>query len=302
MARVDEGGAVDAQEHKEMRGLQLAIALYVVVFALKLGTYFATHVMALLAEAMHTLSDIIVAGFLLLAHEWSRQPADEDHMFGHERGQSVAALVAATLFVSFTSLRLFEESLPRLVGRGHAVEAPERLDLALGVIVVSMFLAALPLLKLLIDRPKGAAARAQLMELGNDQLGLLAALVGTVFTRMGHPLADALASAAVATMIAIAGARLFRENFDMVVGRSPGSAYLAQLTATAAAIDGVLDVHDLRAERFSASFVRAELHITVRRGLPIEEAHRIEEQVRHALFAVEGCRQVHVHVDASRVV
>lgn len=289
----------DDRGRGELRALQISAIVYVLIFAAKLGVYLMTRVMALLAEALHTLSDVIVVGFLLLALRWSRKEPDEDHMFGHERAQSVAALVAATLFVSFTSLRLYEESLPRLFGFGHPTAPPQRFDLAVAVLAGSMIVAALPLLQMLRTRPTGSAAKAQLIELVNDELGLGAALIGTILTSRGHPIADPIASAIVATIIARNGVVLFRENFDLVVGRAPDPSFLDEVRRTAESVDGVIDVHDVKAERYGHGLVRTELHITVRRGLPIEDAHRIEQQVRRHVLAVDGCRQCHVHIDAA---
>lgn len=59
--------APTAAESQELRALKTAVGVYVVVFALKLAVYVQTGVMALLAEALHTLSDIFVSGFLLIA-------------------------------------------------------------------------------------------------------------------------------------------------------------------------------------------------------------------------------------------
>ncbi|HWU39476.1 MAG TPA: cation transporter, partial [Candidatus Acidoferrum sp.] len=134
------------QQHRELRALKLTLGLYVVIFAMKLGVYFLTGVLALLAEALHTLSDIFVAGFLLLALVWSRKEADAIHMFGYGRAQNVAALVAATLFVSFTSFKLYEEAIPKLFRAEEA--AYQNLWLAIGVVVVSMLIAAAPLVGL----------------------------------------------------------------------------------------------------------------------------------------------------------
>lgn len=130
--------------------------------------------MALFAEALHTLSDIFISGFLLLAAWYSRRAADEPHMFGYGRAQNIASLVAATLFISFTSVELYREAIPRLLAPEPAVY--ESLPFALTVIVGSMALAVVPLWKLLRQPTRGAAAKAQLIELVNDQLGLLAAL------------------------------------------------------------------------------------------------------------------------------
>ena len=75
------------QASQELRALKLSLGVYVFVFALKLVVYLVTGVMALLAETLHTLSDIFVSGFLLVATIWSRKEADEVHMFGYGRAR-----------------------------------------------------------------------------------------------------------------------------------------------------------------------------------------------------------------------
>lgn len=285
------------KEQTDVRGLQLAVATYVVLFALKLIVYFNTGVMALLAEALHSLTDIFVSGFLLVATVYSRRAADELHMFGHGRAQNAAALVAATLFISFTSLTLYEEAIPRLFQPQEATY--QNLSLAIGVFVISMFLAAAPLLGLLMQNKRGAAAHAQLMELVNDELALLAALIGTLFILSGHPLADPIATIVVATVIVYNAARLFRDNASILLGRSPGPEFLWQVEGVARSVSGVLGVRDLRAEYIGPEAVHSEITIVVRRGTPIEEADRIAEEVRERIHQAVGCRYCSVHVDAT---
>jgi cation diffusion facilitator family transporter len=261
-----------------MRGLLLALLTYVLIFALKLGAYFVTGVIVLLAEALHTLSDIFVSGFLLIALLWSQRKADEVHMFGYGRAQNVAALVAATLFISFTSYKLFEESIPRL----FRPEEPAygNLWLALGVIIISMVIAAAPLAALLLQKQRGASAKAQLIELVNDQLGLLAALAGTLLIWWGLPLGDPIAALVVATIISLSAIALFRENLSFLLGRSPGPEFMARLEQAARSVEGVLDVRELRAEYVGPNVVHAGLHLVVPRTLSVEEAHRMAETVR----------------------
>src|SRR5512134_3836538 len=127
---------VPRKESADVRILKVALGAYVVVLALKLIVYFMSGVLALLAEALHTLSDIFVSGFLLAAAYYSRRSADQEHMFGYARAQNIAALVAATLFISFTSYKLYEEAIPRLLKPSET--AYQNLWLAIGVILLSM--------------------------------------------------------------------------------------------------------------------------------------------------------------------
>jgi cation diffusion facilitator family transporter len=288
---------MEAKDSGDIRSLSIALGAYVVVFLMKLAVYFATGVMALLAESLHTLSDIFVSAFLLVAVLWSRKPADEAHMFGYGRAQNAAALVAATLFIAFTSLRLYEEALPRLFQPMQATY--QNLALAVGVIVVSMIVAALPLIQLYRQRQGGAAARAQFLESINDELGLVAALAGTLFILWGMPIADPLASIAVATIIAYNGIKLFRENLSLLLGRSPGPEFLRRMESQARSIPGVLGVHDLRAEYLGPDTVHAGLHIVVPRGLAIEEAERIAAEVDERIHDDVHPGYCVIHVDAA---
>lgn len=285
-------------ESDDIRGLRLALGVYALVFAMKLSVYFMSGIMALLAEALHTLSDMFVSGFLLLAAHYSRRKADERHMFGYGRAQNIAALVAATLFISFTSFELYREAIPRL----FRAEPPahQHVSMAIGVLILSMFIAAVPLIQLLRQKARGAASRAQLMELVNDQLGLLAALIGTLFVLWGVPMADPLAAIIVATIIAYNAVGLFRENASFLLGRSPGREYLARIERLARAVPGVLGVHDLRAETIGPGIVHAGMHIVVRRGLPIEEAERIAETVHQTVHRETRSGYCVIHVDAAK--
>ncbi|HEU5349486.1 MAG TPA: cation diffusion facilitator family transporter [Ktedonobacterales bacterium] len=286
-----------ANPRGEMRSAILALGVYVVIFVAKLIAYFMTGVMAMMAEALHTLSDVFIFGFLLIAAIWSRKTSDETHMFRYGRAQNVAALVAATLFISFTSFELYREAIPRLFQPEDTTF--QNLGLALGVIIASMIVVLAPLVSLVRQKTRGAAAKAQLVELFNDEMGLLAALVGILFILWGYPIADPIASIVVATIIAWNAIQLFRENASFLLGRSPGPDFRARIEQQARSTPGVLGVHDYRAEYIGPDVVHAGMHIEVARGLPIEEADRIAEEVKRRIHEGADAGYCVIHVDAA---
>jgi cation diffusion facilitator family transporter len=287
-----------AESSDDLKNLGLTLGLYLLIFVLKLVAYLSSGVMALLAEALHTLSDIFVSGFLLIAAVYSRRAADEAHMFGHGRAQNAAALVAATLFISFTSLELLREAVPHLV---NPVEREyQNLPLAIGVLLVSMVIAGIPLISLLRGKAKGPAAKAQLLELFNDELGLMAALAGTVFIVLGRPLADPISAIVVATVIAFNGIKLFRENLSFLLGRSPGREYLDGIRATALSVKGVRGVHDLRAEVVGNGRTHVVMHILVPKRITVEKADAITAEVhRRVLLSAEQPGYCVIHAESD---
>ncbi len=126
----------------ETQGLRVALGIYVAVFVLKLSVWFGSGIMAVFAEALHTLSDLFISSLLLAAAVWSRKSADEVHQFGHGRSQNAAALAAAVPFLSFTSYTLYAEAIPHLWA--PVAGSYRNLDLVLAVLVVSIVLAAEP--------------------------------------------------------------------------------------------------------------------------------------------------------------
>jgi ferrous-iron efflux pump FieF len=281
----------------DIHGLQLALATYVIVLVAKLGAYYASGVMALFAEALHTLSDIFISGFLLVALWYSRRPADARHMFGYGRAQNVAAVVAATLFISFTSFELYREAIPRLLSPQPA--AYESLPLALGVILGSMAIAAIPLAKLALQRTRGAAAKSQLIELLNDQLGLLAALAALGGIAWGYPLADPIAALVVATIIAVNAVGMFVENARFLLGRAPGAEFMAALQRTALRVPGVVAVNDLRAEFVGPQTVHAGMRIAVRPELSVADAAGIVREVERRVHAEMQSAHCFVQVEPA---
>jgi ferrous-iron efflux pump FieF len=283
----------------ELRGLRNTLILYIVIFILKLAVYFASGVMALLAEALHTLADIFVSSFLLVAAIYSLRKADQVHMFGYGRAQNVAALVAATLFISFTSFELYREALPRLFV-SHPAEY-KNLGWVIAVLLVSMGIAAYPLVGFLRSRAKGggAAAKAQMMELINDQMGLFAALLGTLAITLGFPLGDPLGALVVATIITVNAVGLFRENLSYLIGKAPDPARLAEMEQAALSVPGVLAVHKLRSESVGPEIFHTQIHVRVHPQMAVVDANQIAEEVERRICPGDSSYCI-VHLDAAR--
>jgi cation diffusion facilitator family transporter len=287
------------KETEDVRNLQLTLGVYILIFVAKIGAYFASGVLALLAEGLHTLSDIFIASFLLIATFYSRRVADKKHMYGYGRAQNIAALVSATLFISFTSFELYREAIPRLFTQ--EVHPYQNVNWAIAVLILSMVIAAIPLIKLFRQKTQGAAAKAQLMELINDELGLLAALLGTIFILAGLPIADPLASCVVATIIAVNAVKLFRENLSFLLGRAPDEEFMRKLSDAARTVPGVLGLNDMRAEYIGPDMVHADVHIEVSSTLTVLEGHQIARLVDRLLEPMMGNGICEIHVDPKVV-
>jgi len=219
----------------ETRGLVIALTGYILLVILQVVTYFLTNILVLLAQAFEMVSDVLVSGFLLLSVSWSRKPADEFHMFGHGRAQNVAALISATILISFMSVETFREAIPKLLQPDGGES--QNTNLALAVIIVGMFVVAIPIIDILKVNVKGASVKAQFVALLKDEFSYVAALISVVLVGQGHQLADPLASTIVATIIALSGLYLFKDNVHYLVGRAPTKQFIEKLEETAKSVN-----------------------------------------------------------------
>ena len=281
----------------DARAMWIALAGYSVLFAGKLGTYFITHLGVMFAEAMHSMADMLIATFLLIAANLSAKPADEEYRFGYGRAQNIAALVAATIFISFTSFETLREAVPKLF---HPAETTaENLGLAIGVILISMVISSFPIITIVRQKPRGAAVKAQLIEGINDEIALVAALLGIVLVANGFGLADPIASIIVALIIAFNAVILWRENATLLMGASPNKEFYEKVSEIAFSVPGAIRTHDVIAEQVGEQ-IHLGLHVEVKRGITIEEADTIADNVHDALDAAFDDIYVVVHPDPER--
>lgn len=280
------------------RPMWFALGGYVLLFAVKLGAFFFTHAGVMFAEAMHSMADTLIAGFLLVAAYMSQRPADEHYRFGYGRAQNIAALVAATIFISFTSLETLREAIPKLFEPSSTEFSNPAL--AIGVLVLSLAVSAIPLVQILRSKERGAAQRAQLIESINDEVALGAALIGILLLSSGVAIADPIASCLVAIVIAVNAAVLWRENAASLMGKSPDETFFEMVHETAHSVPGVVGLHGVIAEE-TGEQIHLGLHLEVTSGIPVDEASRIADDVCARLESKVEHLYCVVHVDTSAV-
>lgn len=283
------------QQSSEVRSLIISLVVSAALLILQLIGYLLSNILILLAGALDTLSDILVSAFLLGSVYWSRKPADELHMFGHGRIQNVASLTSASLFIFFLSIETFRAAIPKLFQTDTG--EIRNINLALTVTIIAIIAYAIPLISILRSKARGPALEAQLFALIEMEFAFVASLVSLILVAIGYRMADPITSILIGAIIAFTGIKLFIDNAQYLIGTSPSKAFLERIVKTAKSVEGVLNVHDLKAEYVGPDTVHAGFHIRVAVGTPIEEADRIAREVQERVSKETGCQHCFIHVD-----
>jgi cation diffusion facilitator family transporter len=273
------------------------LAANVFLAALKTGIGILGHSPALLADGVNSTSDvaygIVVCVFMRLAGK----PPDEEHPYGHDQMESVAAVVVGS-FVMTTGIAIFWDAVNSvydlLTGQdsfgGAALAA---LWVALLTVVLKLGLTAWT--QRIGQQTQNTAVMALACDHRNDVFSASAATMGIFFGRMGHPWVDPLAGAMVALIILRTGIEILRESTADLMDTIPGRTLRRQITALLDSIPGVRRVEEVQAHRFGPYLV-ANVTIGIDGSLNVAEGDRIATQVERTLIEqIEYMRRVHVH-------
>jgi cation diffusion facilitator family transporter len=273
------------------------LAANVFLAALKTGIGILGHSPALLADGVNSTSDvaygIVVCVFMRLAGK----PPDEEHPYGHDQMESVAAVVVGS-FVMTTGIAIFWDAVNSvydlLTGQdsfgGAALAA---LWVALLTVVLKLGLTVWT--QRIGQQTQNTAVMALACDHRNDVFSASAATMGIFFGRMGHPWVDPLAGAMVALIILRTGIEILRESTADLMDTIPGRTLRRQITALLDSIPGVRRVEEVQAHRFGPYLV-ANVTIGIDGSLNVAEGDRIATQVERTLIEqIEYMRRVHVH-------
>jgi cation diffusion facilitator family transporter len=279
----------------ELRGIKIALIGSVALVLLQIGGYLFTHVLILLAGGFDTLSDVFISSFLLASIYISQRPDDESHMFGHGRAQNVAAFITASVLIFVLGIEMFRQAIPAYIN-GRPVEL-HNLEIAYAVTIIALIIYLVPLASLLLEKKRGAAAKAQMVALLEMEAAFIASLIGLYFVQMGYIIADAAVSIFIAIILIITGAELFKENADFLMGKAPPKAFFETVKEEAMTVEGVRGVYGLKAQYVGPDDIQLIMHITVDGKMTIEAADMITNAVEAKVCKKIKIRYCHIHTD-----
>jgi cation diffusion facilitator family transporter len=285
---------MSAQERTALLSVVAAAALV----TLKLVTGLVSGSLGLIAEAMHSGTDLVAALLTFFAVRVAGRPADREHPYGHGKAEHLAALGEAAFLVLVSGL-IVAQSVSRLVSGGrHGVDAAWYALVVLGVVI------AIDLTRTLASwrasRRYGSAALASnALHFASDLLGSIAVLGGLLLTRAGYPEADAIAALFVAVLVVIAAVRLMRGNVQVLMDRAPAWAEERARSAIAAAEPRIglrrLRVREAGGRHFVEAVVGVPADVGVAAGHTVADS--VEAAVRDALPGSDVV--VHVEPDEA---
>lgn len=284
---------------KEGRTVTLVGALVnSVLIVLKFGAGIFGHSQALIADGVHSVSDLFTDVIVFVGLRMGRKAPDERHQFGHARIETLAsslvgiALLATALYIGIeAALNIYR----------HTESHPTELALY-GAILSILLKEGLYHYTLRAGRRiKSKLIVANAWHHRSDSLSSVAVLLGvggTLIHPSWHAL-DSYAALLVSFFIVKVGLDTLRDSLREFTDTAPPPKILETISTCARGVPGVLDMHDLRV-RTSGGLYQMETHIVVDGQLSVFEGHRIAKAVEHCLAEeIADLDRVIVHLDPA---
>lgn len=253
---------------------------------------------ALIADGLHSLSDLVADGVVLFAARHSHAEADAEHPYGHARFETAASLAIGLILLA-TGVGMVWTAGVKLHD-GQNLDAVHPLALVAALITLVAKEGLFRYMRRIGERLKSSMLIANAWHARADAASSLVVAVGIAANLLGYHSMDAVAAVIVGFMIVKAGWGFSVDAFHSLTDHALDPEEIARIHGTARAVDGVLDVHNLRTRRMG-DWAVIDMHVEVDTHLSVSEGHYIAEQIAAQVKTAHRVAECTVHIDPGTV-
>jgi cation diffusion facilitator family transporter len=280
-------------KHVTWVGMAINLLLSGVKFAA--GIFGNSH--AVIADAVHSLSDMATDVAILIGVRYWDKPPDECHPYGHRRiemlvtafiGIVLASVAVGMIYQALTGFRIHSDTHP---------EWPPLIAALVSIVVKELLYRWTARTGI---RIKSSAVIANAWHHRSDALSSIpaAAAVGVALVYPQFGFVDAIGAMVVSVMILQAAWSILRAPLGKLVDEGAPEATLRQIEQIARATAGVKDVHKLRTRYVGCSGLEVDMHVLVDADISVKAGHDIASQVKHRLIsATSDVVETIIHIE-----
>lgn len=280
------------RSHYGRLGGWLSVSVNIFLFFAKIFFGFLVGSVSLIADAFHTLSDLVTSFIVLFSFKISEKPSDARHPFGHGRAELISAIVIATI-IAVTGIEVLKFSIDRILHPAKFVASTLVIIFVLFSIIVKEALAIFThRLSKKIDSP---ALKADAFHHHQDAFSSLLVVIAFIFSHFNFPYLDAWAGVIIALVILYSGYEIARSPIDNLLGVAPDEKFLTTIEEISLSHPLVQGVHDIILHQYGEIKILS-FHIEVPEHLSLDVAHEISDEVNR-LIREKLNAYVTIHVD-----
>ena len=299
---VDAAGDEEAAQHNKVVARLSAVGIggNILLAVFKLVAGLAGNSMALVSDAVHSSSDVLATAIAYVGDRVARRKADENHPYGHERFEQLAAAVLS-LVLAGVGIGIGYTGVNSLMSGGAVNGAPSMLALVAAAVSIAVKEAMFWYTRHGAREIGSDVFMADAWHHRTDALSSVAALIGVGATMLGFPLGDAIASIVICLFILKVAWDVGRDAVGKLVDESGGKELNEAIARCAAECPAVNHVDMVVTRRFGSLYY-ADVEVAMDGSLTLAEAHKHAEEVHKRIeHECPQVKHVTVHVNPVQV-
>jgi cation diffusion facilitator family transporter len=261
----------------------------------KIAAGMAAHSQALIADGVHSLSDLATDFIVIFAAKHAHEEADEEHPYGHGRIETAATVILGIALIA-VGVGIGWDAATRLFNPDELLQ-PTMLAIWIAMISVVSKEAIYHYTMHYAKKHRSEMLRANAWHSRTDAISSIVVLVGVAGTMAGLAYLDAIAAIIVAGMVAKIGWDLGYQAIQELIDTGLSPELVEEIRSKVLEVKEVQSLHMLRTRRMGGHAL-ADVHIQVNPRISVSEGHQIAETVRAVMIReFEELSDVMVHID-----
>lgn len=254
---------------------------------------------AMVSDAIHSLSDVFATIIALMGVKLGKKEADEDHPYGHERLECLAAVILGAILIA-TGIGIGKVGLERIVAGDYAsLPVPGVIALVAAIVSIVLKEAMFWYTRHYARVIRSSAFEADAWHHRSDALSSVGALIGVGGSMLGYPVLDPIASVIICLLIFKQGIEIIVDAVKKMLDTSCDESFEQEVRGLVERDARVESIDLLRTRQFGDK-VYIDLEIALDGTMPLVDAHAIAEEVHDAIeHAFPEVKHVMIHVNPA---
>ncbi len=270
----------------------ISVLVNSILFILKLLIGIMVGAVSVIADAVHTLSDVVSSIVVIWGFKQAEKPADVEHPYGHGRAEYIATLIIAIL-LCVAGIEFIKASIDR-------IQNPEQMVAEWWMILILMVTIILKEItaryaEFLSSKIASGVLHADAWHHRIDAISSILVVAAMIAGKYGYPVVDGWAGLGVALFLIFTGFEIAKDAVDDLIGKPPASEEVEVIRQIVMSVDGVLGAHDITIHSYGHDKV-ISVHVEIDADKSTAEAHDISEEVEYKLHGALGVEPT-IHMD-----
>ncbi len=277
----------------------ISITLNIILTILKIISGILGNSSSIIADGIHSASDILTSIGILIGNYFSKKPKDLEHPYGHERIETIVSFILSAVLI-FVAIKIGFNGIISLLNPSNIV-TPTMLPLIISLISILIKEIQFKITIDVANKTNSPSLKSDAWHHRSDALSSIAAFIGIVGAILGIRILDPIASITVALIVIKVGFNIFKSSFNDLIDRSIDGNDIKEIKTLILNHSKIFSIKSFKSRKHGA-FAYVDMTITLNRNLTLFEAHKIADDLEKDIISkFNYIKEINIHTEPKNL-